>query len=305
MNGPRTCLLALTALAATAWGGGTDNPETALVPRPGEDAPPADKPLVLTIAIHDIYCRKTACECISEIATREYTGVIAALESRHKITIKPVYYPEVFDLEKAVLSKSADGVICKPWTALRLASRAGSDFKRVADVADPDGSAKMHGVFLTMKDSPIQSLGDLKGRKIAFGQEDSYEKNQSPLAMLAERGITTGTCMHPSSCGENLDALMKGKVDAAVISSYAMTASCAVDFAKPEDFKTIATTEEMPLTSVLLDMNKVSRADALRLRAALLELSGKKAPGDFSGGGFVEPAPWQPVIRPAAKTKHP
>ena len=85
------------------------------------------------------------------------------------------------------------------------------------------------------------------------------------------------------------------QVDAAVISSYALTASCAVDFAKPEDFRTLATTEEMPLTSVLVDLEKVTPAAATRLQRALLALSGDRTPADLTGKGFVDPVPWQPA----------
>ena len=93
---------------------------------------------------------------------------------------------------------------------------------------------------------------------------------------------------------------MAGKVDAAVISSYAFTASCAVDFAKAEDFRVIAKTPEMPLTSLLVDLNKVSAADAARLQAALVAVSGDKVPADLVGKGFVLPAAWRPA--PAAPT---
>jgi hypothetical protein len=71
-----------------------------------------------------------------------------------------------------------------------------------------------------------------------------------------------------------------------------------VDFAKPEDFKVIANTPAMPLTSLLVDLNKVTPAAAARLQAALVAVSGDKVPADLCGKGFVKPAPWQPA--PAA-----
>jgi hypothetical protein len=84
-----------------------------------------------------------------------------------------------------------------------------------------------------------------------------------------------------------------------VISSYAFTASCAVDFAKPENFRTIAETDKLPLTSVLLDLHKVSAATATRVQQALLALSGEHTPKDLTGKGFVAPVSWQPVPVPA------
>ena len=113
--------------------------------------------------------------------------------------------------------------------------------------------------------------------------------------MLAAAGVQPLEQLRYSSCGENISALLDGKVDVAVVSSYALTASCAVDFAKPEQFRTLAETARMPLTSLLLDMGKVSSADAARVQRALLDLSGDKAPKDLTGKGFVMPVSWKPL----------
>lgn len=266
-------------------------------PAAAEDPAPAATadPLVLKIGVNDIYCRKTACECISEIAKRSYDGVLAALAKDHGITLEFTYFMEVMDLEKAIRAKRFDGVVCKPWTALRLAGEADADFVRVVDIRDPDDQPNMTGVFLVPKDSPIRTLADLKGRRVAFGQPDSFEKYHAPLAMLGDKRISPAAALYLNSCGENLDALMSGKVDAAVVSSYALTASCAADFAKPEDFRTIATTPEMPLTSVIVDRKRIPGTKIARLREALLKLSGDKVPADLTGKGFVAPVHWQPV----------
>lgn len=281
------------AITTSLWVATATADETALLTQ-NTTAADDSKPLVINIGLNDIYCRKTACDCIAEIATREYTGLVEALQQKHHITLQITYYMEVFDLEKAILAGKHQGVLCKPWTALRLAKQAGANLKRVADLRDPDGASCMTGIFLTKKSSPITSLNDLNGKRIAFGQPDAYEKNQCPLQMLAAATVKPGPCLYQSSCGENLDALMSGKVDVAVVSSYALTASCAVDFAKPEDFKTIAKTEQMPLTSLMLDLNKVSPADAMRLQMALLDLADSKVPNDLLSKGFVSPVSWKP-----------
>ena len=270
--------------------------ETALV---GGQAPaPRDaterKPLALKIAVNDIYCRKTACECLGDVARRSFDTMLADLKSRHDITLEMTYFMEVFDLHKAILSNQYDGMLCKPWTALQFAPRTGACFKRVADLLDPDNQPFMTGMFLTAADSPIKSLADVEGRRIALGQADSYEKHQQPLRMLAAANIKPSAIRLFSSCGENLSALMDGEVDVAVVSNYALTASCAVDFARPEDFRTIAETGKMPLTSLLVDLRKVPAADAARLQAALLDVSGEHAPEDLDGKGFVLPVSWKP-----------
>jgi ABC-type phosphate/phosphonate transport system substrate-binding protein len=271
------------------------------VPAAAEEAPPsapaAAKPLVLKVGIHDIYCAKTACECIADIAARSYDGVIAALAARG-IRLEPVYLPEESDLAKGLRQGRFDAVICKPWLVTHHAGKAGAEFERVADLADPDGSATLTGVFLVPKGSAIRDLAGLAGKRVAFGQPDAYEKYHAPLRLLAEKGVRPASAVYLSSCGENLDQLMSGTVDAAVISDYALTASCAVDFAKPEDFRTIGVTPACPLTSVLVDRRKVADADRARLRAALLEVTGNKVPADLCGPGFVAAAAWSP--EPAA-----
>jgi ABC-type phosphate/phosphonate transport system substrate-binding protein len=295
----RACVTALGLFAAFALGDerALANEETALapelspVPQPGA----AQKPLVLKIAVNDIYCRKTACECIGQVATRSYDTLVADLMSRHHITLELTYFMEVFDLQKAILANRYDGVLCKPWTALQYSNKTQARFKRVADLQDPDNKALMTGVFLTLTGSPVRTLADLQGKRIALGQEDSYEKHQAPLQVLAAKHIQPAEQLLFSSCSENLSALLDGKVDVAVVSSYALTATCAVDFAKPEDFRTLAKTETMPLTSLLVDLDKVPAAAAARLQAALLDASGAKVPEDLLGKGFVLPASWKPT----------
>ncbi len=266
-----------------------------------EEAPPSApapaKPLVLKVGIHDIYCAKTACECIADIAARSYDGVVAALVTQG-IRLEPVYLPEESDLAKGLRQGRFDAVICKPWLVTHHAPKAGAEFERVADLADPEGSATLTGVFLVPKGSAIRDLAGLAGKRVAFGQPDAYEKYHAPLRLLAEKGIRPAGAVYLSSCGENLDQLMSGEVDAAVISDYALTATCAVDFAKPEDFRTIGVTPACPLTSVLVDRRKVTEADRARLRAALLALAGNKVPADLCGPGFVAAVPWRP--EPAA-----
>jgi ABC-type phosphate/phosphonate transport system substrate-binding protein len=97
-----------------------------------------------------------------------------------------------------------------------------------------------------------------------------------------------------ASCIENIGVLLDGKADAAVVSDYALSADCAVDFANADDFRILARTENIPLTSLMLDMNRIDAADADRLQIALLQLSGKNAPESLLSSGFVEPSQWNP-----------
>jgi len=294
------CIMALVAaclLAAPVLGAdpALAAAETALPPVPAADKDTPLQPLVLKIAVNDIYCTKTACSCLSEIATRSYDNLLAELKDKHHITLEFTYFMEVLDLQNAVTGGKYDGFLSKPWSVLHLASHQDTDYKRVADLCDPCDHLSLSGVFLALADSPLHTLADVQGKRIALGQPDAYEKNQAPLAMLAAKGIQPAAQLLYSSCGENISALLDGKVDVAVVSSYALTATCAVDFAKPEQFRTLAATAKMPLTSLLLDMRQVSLTDAARVQRALLDLSGAKVPKDLTGMGFVLPVSWKPL----------
>jgi ABC-type phosphate/phosphonate transport system substrate-binding protein len=151
-------------------------------------------------------------------------------------------------------------------------------------------------MFIVKKDSPIKTLTDINGKSLVAGQYDSYEKYHLALSMLEKNGITPNLITNKASCTECINALLDNQAEVAVISDYALTASCAVDFAKPDAFITIGRTEAIPLCSVILDMSKISEQDALRFRNALLEISGNKAPKSLLSNGFVLPAKWTPSV---------
>jgi ABC-type phosphate/phosphonate transport system substrate-binding protein len=153
------------------------------------------------------------------------------------------------------------------------------------------------GMFVVLKDSPIRTLREAAGKRIVFGQADAYEKHQAAFAALAQAGLPVppaASRIEKSSCIEALGAVLDASADVAVVSHYALTSGCAVDFAKPEDFRVIATTERLPFISLMLDRNKLSEAEVRRVRDAVIALSRTALPATMSGGGFVDAAPWDP-----------
>lgn len=250
--------------------------------------------LTVKLAVNDLYCKDTACVCVHYVAARTYPETLRRLKDEYGIDLQLTYYIEPYNLEDAILSGEYDGAICKPWTALMLEKKAGADFERVADVPDPDNNQWLTGIVVVMADSEFQSLEELSGKSIVLGQADGYEKHQAAKRLFQQKGIEFGRVDTMAGCIENLGQLMDGKVDAAVVSDYALSADCAVDFADPNDFRIIGTTERIPLTSVLIDANKVSDADRVRLQAALLAISAGGAPESMLGKGFAEPVEWNP-----------
>lgn len=255
---------------------------------------PEETTTVLKIAVNDIYCTDTACSCVHDVAARTYYQTVEKLKAEHGIELELVYFIETYQLEDAIAAGEYDGALCKPWYALRHQKEAGADFCRIVDVLDPRNERWLTGIFAVPVDSPIQTLEELNGKHLYIGQADAYEKHFAAKRLLEQKGIRPARIDTNASCGENIGVLLDGEADAAVVSDYALSADCAADFAQPEDFRILAHTEPIPLTSLVLNMNRVSEADAGKLKKALLALSGENTPETLLGNGFVEPAPWNP-----------
>ncbi|MDH3982095.1 MAG: PhnD/SsuA/transferrin family substrate-binding protein [Kiritimatiellaceae bacterium] len=251
--------------------------------------------LSLNLAVNDIYCKDTACACVHHVAARTYTETQAVLKEQYGIDLQLDYYVEPYNLETAILSGDYDGALCKPWTVLMLEKKAGADFERVVDILDPNNNRWLSGSVAVMADSGFKTLEDLRGKSVVIGDADAYEKHQAAKRLFKQKKVTFQRMETMASCIENLGMLMDGEVDAAVVSDYALTADCAVDFANPEDFRILGKTENIPLTSIIVDARKVPETDRVRLQAALLAISAEGAPESLLSKGFVEPAVWNPV----------
>ena len=288
--------IAITACCILAGCNSQDNNETALVSNLKSESFDNSKPLNINIALNETYCKKTACACVHEVASREYEELVARLKKEFNINLKIKYYVEPYHMEKEIKAKTFDGVICKPWSAFMFRESHKINFKRVADILDPDDNQWLKGVFMVKKDSHIKTLSDLNGKRLVAGQPDAYEKYHYPFNILKEKSIKPSKIINKASCLECINALLDDAADVAVVSDYVMSASCAVDIAAPEDFRIIYETGNTPLCSLILDMDKVSESDAMRLQSALLKLSGKQSPESMISKGFVKSSSWKPAV---------
>ncbi len=254
---------------------------------------PVLRPLKISVGVNDVYCRQTACSCVQDIAGREYAEFAALLRDRHGIELDLRYFIEPYDLQKAFAAGELDAFLCKPWPLMSDAGGRGKDLVRVADLQDPDRNPFLWGRVIVLKDSPLRTLADLKGARLAMGRPDAYEKHQGARALLANAGVVPAELVEKASCIECLDLLMSHKVDAAVVSNYALSADCAVDIAKPDDFRVIGETAKIPLTSFMVDRTRMTAGDIARLQAALAGFSTRDLPPSMMGGGFVAAMPWE------------
>ena len=304
MKIPKVFYISLIIIAACTLFAGCNNSEdkalnlyeeTAFVPSEGLESSTSDSTLTISLAVNEAYCLKTACSCIADLAAREYDTLQKILITKYNIDLKLTYYIEEYEMVDSLRTSAFDGAICKPWLAYMLVPEFNSNYKRVADLLDPSNKQWLTGNFIVNVDSPIVSMDEINGKTLVTGQPDSYEKYHLPMAILKESKISPKETSQKASCLETINMLYEDEVEVAVISDYSLTASCAVDFATPEEFRTIGVTEQIPLCSVILDMSKVSEADALRLQKALIEISGDNAPASLLSRGFVLPASWKPL----------
>lgn len=291
----KTCSVGAALLAIGTLMASPAERETALLQEGASVKPSGQAPLKLVVGVNDIYCKDSSCKCIEHIATRQYGEFCREIKKRYNIELEFVYFLEPYDLNKAFLDGKFDAVLCKPWIVYRHPSGRSEQMLRVADLQGLQGDASLWGVVIVPKDSSIKKLSEISGRRIAYGQPDAYEKHQGALKLFKREGINIppANLTEKASCLECLDMLMKGSVDAAVISNYALTADCAVDVTTPDAWRVIGETEKIPLTSLIIDLKRISRDDALRVQQALLELSEKALPASMSKGGFIKPVSWK------------
>lgn len=294
-------LVALLALTVILSGCGAKKAEkgpfgeTAFQPSSKVTPSSAEQMLTISLGVNDTYSKEVACACIGDLAGREYDELQQILKEKYNIDLQLTYYTEDYYMVDDLKAGRFDGVLSKPWFAYMLVPEKGFSFKRVADLVDPFGNQWLKACFLVPVDSPIQTEEDINGKVVVIGNPDSFEKHHSSLRLLDQKKIEPGRIYTKASCMESVGELMDENAEVAVISDYAMVATCIVDIAIPEDFRTIMETEPIPLCSVVLDMDKVSEADALRLQKALLEISRNDRPEKLMGEGFVLPASWIPV----------
>ena len=128
------------------------------------------------------------------------------------------------------------------------------------------GEANYEGVIVVKKDSGINTLGDLKGKVIAFEEPHSTSASILPRMLLEEKKlklvqITSPGMVQPNSVGyvygtdgSSVNVLITGRVDAAT------TISREIDRLKPEirdSLKVIGTTISVPrqVIAVRKDLN--------------------------------------------------
>lgn len=139
------------------------------------------------------------------------------------------------------------------------------------------GSWTYHSVIVTTEDSDVESLTDLKGKKIAFSDMTSASGSLYPLHMLKEAGLDIGEAPTSdkgadfeatwSSHAQAYEALMSGQVDAAGVGRFITWDYGADDY--KEGVREVAITSDIPRAPIVVspdlsDEEKSNIVDALK-----------------------------------------
>jgi phosphonate transport system substrate-binding protein len=120
---------------------------------------------------------------------------------------------------EAMCAGSADIAFVGPVAWLQAQRRGCAE---LLGVSVTNGASAYHAGFFVRQQSPLRSLADLKGRRVAFGDLNSASSFIYPVAMLIGAGVDPARDLAAVRLAGNhaasLSALMEGHVDAAALS---------------------------------------------------------------------------------------
>ena len=123
----------------------------------------------------------------AEEVVRRFTPLAEALarEAERPVVVRVgVSYA---DNIAAIGTDSVDIAYMGPASYVTMVSRYGTKPLLARQVIN--GDPMLHGEIIVRQDSAIRSLGDLKGKRFAFGDPDSTGSHVVPAAMLREAGV--------------------------------------------------------------------------------------------------------------------
>lgn len=142
--------------------------------------------------------------------------------------------------------------------------------------------------------SPVQSVADLKGQKISFGEIGSTSQHLAPATLLAEAGLVYGTDYEPVFLNRNvaMEALISGEI-AAIGLNRTHIDQMATKF-PDQTLRILVKGPELP-NDVLLAAPTVSAETIATVRKAFAEngeeilaaVISQEANEKFAGGGFT------------------
>jgi len=170
--------------------------------------------------------------------------------------------------------------------------------KGYADVillAERNGGKTYRSQFVVLKDSPIQKLEDLKGKKIAWVDPNSTSGYIYPAAMLKEKGIDPEKDVQGTYAGGHdkaIMALLRGDVDAAVSFDDARSIVAKSDPSVMEKTRILTYSSDIPNDTISV-RSSLSQEWKDKIKQAFLDVAkdeqGKKVIKEiYSHDGYAE-----------------
>lgn len=188
---------------------------------------------------------------------------------------------------EAMCNGAADVAFFGPASYIQAQRRGCAELLAVA--VEGGESVYYAGVFAAA-DTPISSLDDLKGKRVAFGDINSTSSFLVPMAMFLHAGIDPikdlASVRLTGSHANSLGALVQGQVDAASLSFDSFQKAMDQGFVDPRAFKVVARSSPIPNPPIGMntDLPEDIKAHLREGFARLAEAPGI-APGMIRGYG--------------------
>lgn len=235
------------------------------VPRPAPDAGTAQQRVRVLLIPAD---GGTASGTIAD-----YRPLFASLTRitglRFELTVTQSYSAAV----EGICAGAADMAFVGPAAYLQARNRKCAE---LLATGVKNGQSLYYAAVFVQEDSPIRSLAELRGKRMAFGDINSTSSFLMPVAMLIDAGLDPArdlaavrlTGSHPNSLG----ALLQGRVDAAALSLDSYDRALRAGVPGAERLRVLARSDPMPYPPFIAS-TRLDPAIRNRLRHGFGELS--------------------------------
>ncbi|MDX2187570.1 MAG: phosphate/phosphite/phosphonate ABC transporter substrate-binding protein [Opitutaceae bacterium] len=146
-----------------------------------------------------------------------------------------------------------------------------------------DGRTAYDSYWVVKKDSPYQSIADLRGRPVAFASRTSTSGFALPLLDLRKRGLITdeadldaffgrGNVFWGSGYVSAIERVLAGEAEAAAVSYYVLDQDKHLSLEQRAKLRKLQSQGPVP-SHVIAVRTSLSEADASALKAALLSFN--------------------------------
>jgi phosphonate transport system substrate-binding protein len=182
------------------------------------------------------------------------------------IEISPDYQNHIIQIGK----DNVDIAYMGPASYVKMADTYGR--KHLLVRQETEGKPTFHGVIIVRKDNPLSSLGDLAGKRFAFGDPESTMSHLVPRYMLWKEGITLDNLGGYAFLANHHNValgVLAGDFDAGAVKEEVFT-----EYEK-RGLRELARTPEIS-DHVIVATNRLSLEQVQKLRDALHSLRGKE-----------------------------